>query len=82
MHRKVFDLPQSCGKLIGVSPRLEKFPDDAVALKQLLTQIHSKVILLEEENARLRQLKTLYIKASNYAAGKASQLYPHREYNQ
>jgi len=33
----------------------DNFPDDPAALKQLLAQMQSKVVLLEEENALLRQ---------------------------
>lgn len=33
----------------------ENFPDDLAALKQLVAQMHSKVVDLEEENALLRQ---------------------------
>ena len=35
--------------------RPDNFPDDPAALKQLLAQMQSKVVLLEEENALLRQ---------------------------
>ncbi|MGP4959095.1 transposase domain-containing protein, partial [Pseudomonas helleri] len=33
----------------------DNLPDDLAALKQLLAQMQSKVVLLEEENALLRQ---------------------------
>ena len=33
----------------------ENLPDDLTALKQLLAQMQSKVVHLEEENALLRQ---------------------------
>ena len=36
-------------------PRSDNFPDGPAALKQLLAQMQSKVVLLEEENALLRQ---------------------------
>ena len=39
----------------GMISMPENLPDDLTALKQLLAQMQSKVVHLEEENALLRQ---------------------------